>query len=70
MTKKPKRGEIYRHFKGGTYQVLGCAILEGTKEEMIIYKSFKDEITWVRPLEEFTGIHPFHEVKRFVKVEI
>lgn len=67
---KPKKGEFYRHFKGTVYQVLGFAILEKDKEEMIIYKSFKDEIVWVRPVEEFCDIHPEHGVKRFEKVEI
>jgi hypothetical protein len=44
MPLKPKKGEFYRHFKGSVYQVLGYALHSETKEEMIIYKSFKDEI--------------------------
>jgi hypothetical protein len=65
---KPKKGEFYRHFKGTMYQVLGYAIHSETQQEMIIYKSFKDEKVWVRPLEMFTDIHPKHGVKRFEKV--
>jgi hypothetical protein len=67
---KPKKGEFYRHFKGNIYQVLGYAKLEKTLEEMIIYKSFKDEIVWVRPLDEFVDIHPDHEINRFEKVNL
>lgn len=67
---KPKKGEFYRHFKGTVYQVLGYAKHSETQEEMIIYKSFKDEIVWVRPLDMFIDIHPDQGVKRFEKVEI
>lgn len=67
---RPKKGEFYRHFKGTVYQVLGYAKHHDTNEEMILYKSSKDEIVWVRPLSMFTDIHPVHEVKRFEKVEI
>jgi hypothetical protein len=66
---RPKKGEFYRHFKGAVYQVLGYAKHSETQEEMIIYKSFKDEVVWVRPLDMFTDIHPIHKVKRFEKVE-
>lgn len=68
--KRPKRGEIYEHFKGGVYQVMGYARHHETLEDWIIYKSFKDEITWMRPLDEFMDIHLVHKVKRFEKVEI
>ncbi|SEB15912.1 Protein of unknown function [Thalassobacillus cyri] len=65
-----KRGEFYKHFKGNTYQVMGLALDSESKEVMVIYKSFKDEITWVRPYSEFTDVHPEHNVKRFKKVEV
>jgi hypothetical protein len=69
MSMKPKKGEFYRHFKGTVYQVLGIAKhSDPPHEEMVLYKSFKDEIVWVRPLEEFMGIHPEHQVIRFEKV--
>lgn len=50
---KPKRGEFYRHYKGNVYIVLGHALHHHTEEEMVIYKSFKFNKVWVRPLDEF-----------------
>lgn len=67
---KPKKGELYKHFKGTVYQVLGYAICSETHKELILYKSFKEDKVWSRPLEMFTDIHPEHNVKRFEKVEI
>jgi hypothetical protein len=64
---KPKKGEFYKHFKGTIYLVLGYAIHSETQEEMIIYKSYKVEKVWVRPLEMFIDVHSTG-VKRFEKV--
>lgn len=43
-----KKG-IYRHFKGGMYEVLGIAIHSETEEEMVIYRCLKNNSLWVRP---------------------
>lgn len=43
-----KKG-IYRHFKGGMYEVLGIVIHSETEEEMVIYRSLKNNSLWVRP---------------------
>lgn len=43
-----KKG-IYSHFKGGMYEVLGIAIHSETEEEMVIYRSLKNNSLWVRP---------------------
>lgn len=43
-----KKG-IYRHFKGGMYEVLGIAIHSETEEKMVIYRSLKNNSLWVRP---------------------
>ncbi|WP_163526643.1 DUF1653 domain-containing protein [Halobacillus ihumii] len=66
---RPKKGEFYKHFKGNTYMVQGLALHHETQEELVIYKSFKDEISWVRPLQEFMNDHP-SGVKRFTKMEV
>jgi len=44
-----KKG-IYRHFKGGIYEVIGEAVHSETLEPMVVYRSMKDpEKMWVRP---------------------
>ena len=35
--KTPEAGEKYRHFKGGIYEILHCAISTETREEMVVY---------------------------------
>jgi len=52
----PKPG-LYRHFKGGKYQVLEVARHSETEELLVIYCSIDDPTTtWVRPLEMFSGV--------------
>ena len=41
---------IYRHFKGGIYEVIGEALHSETLEAMVVYRSMKEpEKMWVRP---------------------
>ncbi len=44
---------IYKHFKGGIYEVMGVGRHSETLEEMVIYKSdsetFGKESLWARP---------------------
>jgi len=66
----PKRGELYEHFRGETYQITGSAICEKTLKVLVLYKN-ADELAgsiWARPVEEFADIHPEHNVKRFTKI--
>src|SRR4051794_3821365 len=46
---------IYRHFKGGEYEVLSVGRHTETDELVVIYRSLEDPTTvWVRPQEMFT----------------
>ena len=47
-----KKG-IYRHYKGGEYELLEEALDEKNKEEKVIYRSLKDEKIWVRAKNNF-----------------
>lgn len=45
---------IYRHFKGGEYQVHGIARHSETEEELVVYTPLYGEGgLWVRPLSMF-----------------
>ena len=63
---------IYRHYKGGEYEVLGFAVHSETLEDMVIYRALYGERgTWVRPLsmwEELIEING-KTVMRFERVK-
>ena len=45
----------YRHFKGGEYDVLGCARHSETDESYVVYRpAAKPHDWWIRPLAMFT----------------
>lgn len=47
-------GEIYEHYKGLRYKVLGVARHSETLEELIVYQALYGEYEmWVRPLNMF-----------------
>ncbi|GAB4146510.1 MAG: hypothetical protein Fur0041_20820 [Bacteroidia bacterium] len=54
-----KKG-IYRHYKGGEYEVLGEAVHSETLQKMVIYKAlykspdFPVGTWWVRPADMFS----------------
>ena len=40
---------IYRHFKGGIYEVLEIATHSETMEELVVYRNRESGKWWVRP---------------------
>ena len=45
---------LYRHYKGGTYQVIGVARHSETDEQLVVYRCVYDnDSLWVRPLTMF-----------------
>lgn len=47
---RPNPGEIYRHYKGASYQVLHIGLHTETLEELVVYKAIGGNQIWVRPL--------------------
>ena len=48
--KLPLPGEKYRHYKGGTYEVVTLASHSETQEKLVVYKSLNFGSYHVRPL--------------------
>jgi len=45
---------LYRHYKGGEYQVLDVATHSETEELMVVYRPlYGEQNLWVRPLSMF-----------------
>lgn len=70
---KPVIGGLYRHFKGGLYQVITIAKREADREiEDVIYKSLETGEIWSRELSLFMSPrdvekYPNHEQKERMK---
>ena len=42
----------HRHKKGGLYRVLGRAVLEADRSDVVVYDDAEGTV-WVRPVDEF-----------------
>ena len=60
-------GDLYQHFKGEVYEVLGVAIHTETREELIVYRSLETGKMWMRPKKMFFG-ETDTGVPRFAKI--
>lgn len=63
---------VYRHYKGGEYDVLFVATLEATGEPLVIYRArYGDHSIWARPVSVFTEHVTINgEVRpRFTKID-
>lgn len=73
LTIYPIPGEKYRHYKGGTYEVVSLAIHTETDEKLVIYKSLNFGSVHARPLSMWNEEikvpnEPNGSIKRFTKI--
>jgi hypothetical protein len=51
---KPIQKGVYRHFKGGLYEVVDTVIDSETLETLVLYRPLGTPWWWVRPYAMFT----------------
>jgi hypothetical protein len=52
----PRKGTLFRHYKGGLYIIVGSALNENTREPMVLYTRSGDHLVWSRPLSNFVSL--------------
>lgn len=52
----PLPGEIYKHYKGGTYEIVSMSTHTETQEKFVIYKSLNFGTVYARPYDIFYDI--------------
>jgi hypothetical protein len=50
---RPKPGQIFRHYKGGEYEIVATGFLEDSETPCVIYRSLLKNIVWVRTAKNF-----------------
>ena len=51
-----KQTDIYRHFKGGYYEIFGFAMVSNAEERYVFYRQMYEPYHfWIRPEEMFFG---------------
>jgi len=64
---QPKVGKLYRHFKGGLYQVIAVGKHSEDQSKMVVYVNMDQEGTWIRPLEMWNEIVDWPEGRRLAR---
>lgn len=55
MVLDPKPGEVYRHYKGGLYTVIGIGQHTESGERLVAYRDDDGKI-WFRPVSMFSDL--------------
>jgi len=73
MEKRLSPGDVVRHFKGNTYEILHIARDSETCEEVVVYRALYGEGgVWVRPLAMFLSPvdrEKYPDAKQFYRFE-
>ncbi len=69
----PKKGEVYRHYKGDKYRVTGLALHSNDDIWMVLYEPMYEHADiqfFTRPLKEWREVVEWEgkKVERFVKI--
>lgn len=51
--KRPEAGQLFKHYKGGTYEIVATGFLEDSEAPCVIYRSKEKNIVWVRTAKNF-----------------
>ncbi len=68
---RPKDGQIFRHYKGGKYEIVATGFLEDSEAPCVVYRSLLKNIIWVRTAKNFLEKieHSSKEQPRFKLVQ-
>jgi len=73
LEREVKKGQIYRHFKGHIYKIVGIAKDSETLEEKVVYENVDTKELWVRDKIEFLSEvdkNKYPEVKQKYRFEV
>ena len=64
----PLPNQVYKHYKGGTYEIISMAVHTETQERLVVYKSLNFGSVYVRPYEIWNSESEDGE-KRFTLID-
>lgn len=50
---RPQPGQVFKHYKGGEYEIIATGFLEDSEAPCVVYRSLLKNITWVRTAKNF-----------------
>lgn len=57
----PQPDQIWRHYKGGVYEIVCLALLEKNRELLVVYKDIHSGAIWARPFRGPKGFATPHD---------
>lgn len=50
---RPNNGQVFKHYKGGKYEIVATGFLEDSEAPCVVYRSQLKNIVWVRTAKNF-----------------